>query len=228
MENGVAYLDNEEGRHATAALRFCIGDDIIVTDGKGAVYECTIAEADNVSGLVSATVRSTECREKPGCEIIMYIGLCDRDKFEDLAEQCSALGAKKIVPLICRYCQNPWWQQWDKHEIRLRKKIIAGVKQSHNPWLTQCEKPVPFTEALCQCTQSLVLCADANGVPLLSVSNQIQQAQEISCFIGPPGGFAEDELAALYKCGIGVSLSKNRLRTELAATVMCSSVKMYQ
>ncbi len=226
IEKDVAYLDNEEGRHAMAVLRFCAGDQIRVTDGKGSVYECTIAEKS--ADRVSVTVHNALIVKKPETEINMYVGLCDKDKFEDLTEQCSALGARKITPLICRYCQNPWWQQWDKHSARIRKKLIAGIKQSHNPWLTQCESPIGFAEALCLDEKSFLLFADADGTPLLALSNRIVQstAPAISCYIGPPGGFCDEEISSLQKFGIPVSLSAFRLRTELAAAVMCGTAAM--
>ena len=94
VEHGIAYLDNEESRHAMSVLRLSRGDAIQVTDGRGAVYGCRVQE--RTSSTLSAEIVSTNQVPKPRCSVHMFIGLCDRDKFEDLAENLSALGAGSL------------------------------------------------------------------------------------------------------------------------------------
>jgi 16S rRNA (uracil1498-N3)-methyltransferase len=225
VENGIAHLDGEECRHVTSVLRLTAGDTIQVTDGKGTIYECRIPV--RASGALSCEVVSTKQVPKPRPIVRMCIGMCDRDRFEECAENCAALGAGRIVPLVCRFGQKPWWEAWDKHAQRINRKLIAGIKQSHNPWLPALDRPTAFSDAVSAAGASLVLTADTSGGPFLGVVDKIQQAAAVSCFVGPPGGFSPEELDILRKAEAGfVSLSQNRLRTELVAAVLCGAVTM--
>jgi 16S rRNA (uracil1498-N3)-methyltransferase len=227
VENGFAYLDSEESRHASSALRLSLGDALAVTDGRGTVYDCTVQQG--VPGALSAKILSAKPVPRPRPSVSMFVGICDRDRFEELAENCAALGTDRIVPVICRFCQKPWWSAWDKHSQRIRKKLIAGIKQSHNPWLPLVTEPAAFGDAISQMEPSLVLAADAGGKQVLEIVDKIKQSHAVSCFVGPPGGFSPEELETLKKAGASlVSLSTNRLRTELAAVVLCNAVKLAQ
>jgi 16S rRNA (uracil1498-N3)-methyltransferase len=226
IENGVAYLDRDEARHAMSVLRFSPGDALRVTDGNGSVYECAIRPG----GLSDdgASVVSVAKAPKPRCEVRLFIGLCDRDKFEESAENCAALGAGRIAPLVCRFCQKPWWKEWDKHEGRIRKKLVSGITQSLNPWLPQLAKPATVPEALSESAASFIIAAEAGGEIVSKSENKVQQATSVSCFVGPPGGFSPEEIDALRNAGaVFVSLSANRLRTELAAALLCGMVRSF-
>jgi 16S rRNA (uracil1498-N3)-methyltransferase len=229
IEDGIAYLDNDEGRHAMSVFRLAAGDTMQVTDGKGALHECRIQA--RTPGALNCEIVSTKQVPKPRPVVRMCIGICDRDRFEECAENCAALGADRIVPLVCRFGQKPWWDAWDKHAQRINKKLIAGIKQSHNPWLPALDRPTAFADALSAAVStadaSVIMIADATGEPFLQLVDAIQKAATVSCFVGPPGGFSQEELDILKKANARfVSLSKNRLRTELAAAMLCGAVTM--
>jgi 16S rRNA (uracil1498-N3)-methyltransferase len=223
--NGIAYLDSEESRHATSVLRLSRGDAIQVTDGKGSVFECRARES--AKGELPCEIVSTKNVPRPQCPITLFVGIGDRDRFEELVENCAALGADEIIPLVCKFCQKPWWSAWEKHSQRIWKKLVAGIKQSRNPWLPLLIGPTVFEEALTQTGSPLIIAAEASGKKYLDILDRIKQASGVSCFVGPPGGFSPEELEGLKKAGaVFVSLSANRLRTELAAATLCSAVKM--
>jgi 16S rRNA (uracil1498-N3)-methyltransferase len=224
VENHVAYLDREESRHATSVLRLSSGDPIQITDGRGAVYECRIKPGS--SGALCAEIISTKQVPKPRCPVSIFVGMGYRERFEELAENCAALGADRIVPLVCRFCQKPWWSEWERHAQRINKKMVAGIKQSCNPWLPQCPEPTLFEDAVSKQEPSFVIAADASGSWCVDIFDKIKQSPAVSCFVGPPGGFSPQELDMLEKKGAAfVSLSANRLRTELAAVLLCGVIK---
>jgi len=225
IENDTVFLDIDESRHARSVLRFSAGETMFVGDGNGAVHECRIAAQS--SGLVSGSIASTKAFSKPACTINLFVGLCDRDKFEGMAEDLAALGAAMIVPMLCRYSQKPWWNEWDKHALRVHKKLVAGIKQSRNPWLPRCTSPMEFSDVFPQTESTFIIAAEARAGRFTDACDKIKLARAISCFIGPPGGFAPDELEKLKAAGaVFVSLSEYRLRTELAAVSLCSAIRM--
>jgi 16S rRNA (uracil1498-N3)-methyltransferase len=225
VADGTVYLDNEESRHAMSALRFSPGDPLVATDGSGSVYHCTII--NRTPEALAAAIDKIDSVPKPECPVRMCIGLPDKDVFLELIEDCSALGATEIIPVACRYSQKGWWHSWDNLVPRIRRKLIAGIKQSRNPWLPVCIEPQTVPEALAVCGDSFVIAADECGDNFAAVSGRMGPASALSCFVGPPGGFSPDELGAL-KSGAAafLSLSGNRLRTELASVVLCGAVML--
>jgi 16S rRNA (uracil1498-N3)-methyltransferase len=225
VDNGVALLDKEESRHVFSALRGAPGRTIRITDGSGTVYECRISHRSATGA--QALVEQTTVFPKPTPELRVCVGLPDKDEFEELSANLAALGASVIVPMTCDYCQKPWWQEWEKQEARLHHKMIAGIKQARSAWMPLLRRPQSFADTLAESEGCPVLAADQTGAPLLpGAGHDLQRTSIISCFVGPPGAFSPEEIRALKSVGAGfVSLSENRLRTELAALLLCGLVK---
>jgi 16S rRNA (uracil1498-N3)-methyltransferase len=195
-----------------------------VTDGKGRIFECRVARRIKDGAELSVEKQLTIERATP--EVRMCVGLCDKEEFGQLAQDLAALGAAAIVPVLCESCREPWWRAWEKHEARLCSKMVAGIKQARSAWLPLLARPTAFSEALSAGEGCPVLVADEKGAPLPLAAGAVQGASVVSCFVGPPGGFSPKESAALAsRKAFSVSLSGNRLRTELAAVVLCGFVR---
>jgi 16S rRNA (uracil1498-N3)-methyltransferase len=163
----------------------------------------------------------------------MFVGLPDREPFEEALPGLCALGAAEIVPLVCKYCQEQWWRPWEKRLERLRRKMIAGIKQAQNPWLPHLREPRPFSEALHELEgqstgKPFGIVADPGGAALAPLLRTAGPIDRIDCFIGPPGGFSPEELAHFSSWNIQrVTLSRFRLRTELAAIASCAQIMQH-
>jgi 16S rRNA (uracil1498-N3)-methyltransferase len=220
-------LDREESRHAVSVLRATEGDMLSVSDGKGSLYRCRIQTISS-EGCITEVVEKTAV-PAPRPQLQLFIGLPERDAFEWALEGLVPLGVGRISPLVCRYCQKPWWTgKWEKFAERFEKKAIAAMKQSLSAWLPTIDEPVPFAAAL-DTMQSPLLLADAEGGPLRSLPPQLTAHERLSGLIGPPGGFSPDEVEALRtKESTPVQLASNRLTTELAAVVMAAGIAQLQ
>jgi 16S rRNA (uracil1498-N3)-methyltransferase len=227
VENGAAFIDKEECRHAFSVLRSAPGGTLRITDGKGSIYECTVREQSS-DGTWFPVVKTISA-PAPKKNVSVYAGLPEKDTFGELCESLAALGAANIFPLECEYCQDQWWQAWEKHSGRFLKKMIAGVKQAKSAWLPHLSAPQPLEGALAAGRGALMLAADETGVPFTDVIDRIKNAANVSCFVGPPGGFSPKEIDQLKSAGlVFISISKNRLRTELAALVLCGMIMAIQ
>jgi 16S rRNA (uracil1498-N3)-methyltransferase len=225
VEDDRLHLDAAETRHATAALRRRRGDPFLAADGQGTVYECRVESIDkkHITGLVM------DRRHVPRhpCRLHVLAGVPERPAFEALIADLTALGVERITPLVCRHCQGTWWERGaggEQLSERLRKKMVAAMKQSLYPFLPRLDPPLPF-EHIGTALSGTVLAGDPDGVPVNEVLHLQRQEQCFSCIVGPPGGFAPDERASLKTLGAAeVRLSSTRLTTELAAVVLCSQV----
>jgi 16S rRNA (uracil1498-N3)-methyltransferase len=215
-------LDETETVHAVSVLRLKPGDALRLTDGNGVRAAGIYESAQRHSLRVRITERTAVERQVP--HLRLYVGLPDRDAFEALLPDATALGAERIVPVIAEHCRKPWWDGgWEKHLHRFRQKMIVALKQSDADFLPILEPPCTLVTALHQASGTLLV-ADQNGVPLNRLP-QFERGSTLCCFIGPPGGFSDEELRSFdaRPCS-RIRIAMARLRTELATTVLCALV----
>lgn len=215
-------LDEEEANHAFTVLRFTAGGIIAVTDGRGSLYSCVIEECTRRTCTARIVKKFYQPVPKPAMRF--FVGLPEKDAFEELLLGLVPLGVVTIIPLVCRYCQKKWWDKlWDKQQDRYLKKMIVAAKQSWNAWVPELKKPRPFSEAL-SFIEGCCIVADEKGSTFNTLSPG-SVPDTMSCFIGPPGGFSQEELSALkQRDSILIKLSGYRLRTELAAAILAGNI----
>jgi 16S rRNA (uracil1498-N3)-methyltransferase len=223
-----AFITKDEYRHACGVLRLSGDATLFGTDGRGNVYKCKLTAKSRETGEADII---DVCPQAPVFPPVhLYIGIPDREAFEEALTGLAALGAARIVPLICRYCQGKWWNSWGNRLERLRRKLISGIKQAHNPWLPDLLAPLPFDDAVQTVCQTSVDCsfrcvADVGGIAVARGLLGQNTVDHIACFIGPPGGFSPEELKRFPLEGFAfVKVAPYRLRTELAATVLCAEI----
>jgi 16S rRNA (uracil1498-N3)-methyltransferase len=207
-----------------------MGSDSAVnaTDGNGHVYKCKLAAEVRDGGEVE--ILETVMLPALSPAVHLYIGLPDRDAFEEALTGLAALGASRIVPVVCGYCQAPWWDSWDKRVERMQRKMIAGIKQAHNPWLPDLSAPLPFNDAVATAVggaggRGNRIVADPGGSGFETAFQGGAQVERIDCFVGPPGGFSPGEQERFSEGKFTfLKVAHYRLRTELAAIVACSAI----
>jgi 16S rRNA (uracil1498-N3)-methyltransferase len=220
---GRVVLDSNDSRHATKVLRLRPGERIRLTDGAGMVYDCRLQSLS--PHRTEAIIDSARHNPPAKPRLVLVVGLPERDGFETLLEQVTALGAADIVPAVCDFCQNPWWEtKWAAREERFRKKMIGAIKQALSPYLPALHAPANFSDAVGAYGDNAYV-ADEHGTPVLHAAPEFASRDTVVAFIGPPGGFSPRELDTLRARNAHmVSLSANRLRTELAATALSAII----
>ena len=218
-----AVFSEEERHHALSVLRKDPSGFIHATDGKGTIYTCLLRE-----GAAQAEVAALRIQPAFLPRVHAYIGIPERDAFEEAVTNLAALGIATITPMICHCCQKKWWETWEKHKERRHKKMVSGIKQSLGAWLPELTAPTEFDEAL-DTVRSFspkhCIVADADGMSPRSARDGLAAPMDTACFIGPPGGFSQNEKDGLKSSGfVFMKIAHTRLRTELAAVILCAQV----
>jgi 16S rRNA (uracil1498-N3)-methyltransferase len=216
VKDGILFFEERETRHAVSVLRVHMGDTISATDGKGEIFEAVVESFDR--NAMTARISSRRTLPAPVRRVNLCIGLCEKDSFESAAAFVTPLGAYAVTPIVCRRCQEKWWEKsWEKHCERITRIMITGTKQCLNARIPILNPPIAFEKAVSS-SKGLIIFGDATGNRLLELSSELSAAEDISCFTGPPGGFDEDEINRLKLSGArSFSLGSFRLRTEHAA-----------
>jgi len=226
IDGDIIRLDVSESNHAVSVLRVKTDQQIQVTDGNGAIYDCLCTDISKRQVSCKISGKTTVPKIMP--ELTLLVGIPDREHFETILENATALGVSRIVPLVTEHCRKPWWESWDKLCMRFTSKMIVSMKQCLYPYIPQLDKPTSLEEAIETCEKPLLV-ADQNGKTLRD--SDILPHKKLTCLIGPPGGLSADESAIIESYGqqnavpiLTVNIAPSRLRTELAATVLCSRI----
>lgn len=212
-------LSKEEAHHALRVIRLKEGDRVGVFDGKGSIYDCVISVLNKQVGELS--IDNIERAALPPSKLSMYIAPTKNiDRFEWFLEKATEIGVKEITPMISSHSERKK-VRYD----RLEKVLISAMKQSMNPFLPQLNPIIHFDEALQLNSGSdrfISHCEDRKKEKLF---DELNYHNATSIMIGPEGDFSSTEIDKAESMGwIGVSMGKQRLRTETAGVL---AVHMY-
>ena len=210
-------LPEEEAGHCLRVLRLGVGEEIMLTDGKGCFYRAVISAATQKRCVVKV-VEKTE--QEPFWKGHLHLALAptkNMDRMEWLAEKATEIGFDELTFLNCRFSER----KVIKTE-RVEKIVVSAVKQSLKARLPQLNEMTDFNKFITQPFpgQKFIAHCYEGEKPLLK--DMVHPGEDALVLIGPEGDFSEEEVRKATENGfIPISLGKSRLRTETAALVAC-------
>jgi len=210
-------LSGDEHRHLAHALR-CSPDDVVfVTNGRGLILECRVAEVTRTTTV--AEVVSVVEDKPPAHELVLALGTIKKDRFEQAFEQCIELGITRCVPF--RSSKTNIKPYPSDFMVRLHKIAVAAVKQSFRSYLPQVVETVPF-DTIVSAAQKF----DRTLVGHWAAPPPRKWGKESTLIVvGPEGGLTESELEALTDAGAETAgVSPHRLRSETAAVALVGAM----
>ncbi|MEI8249084.1 MAG: RsmE family RNA methyltransferase [Candidatus Taylorbacteria bacterium] len=203
-------------------FRLKSGDSVIVFDGSGSDFECTISDMNKKS--ISLNVVSTEKSHfMPTREVVLYSAIVKKDTFEWIVEKATELGVTTIIPVIANRSEKKALNM-----ERLNKIAVEASEQSGRGDVPKIGEIMTLKDVI-KSRQGLPLAemiAFDIDAPLLP---RVGLGRNVSCglFIGPEGGWSSDEVALFHTNNIPVkSLGSQVLRAETAVIVALSLVML--
>ena len=210
-------LSEEESAHCVRVLRYSVGDDILITDGRGTTYTARITNPHPKH--CDFEIISREKQEKHHA-FHLHIAIAPTKNIERMEwaiEKCVEIGVDEITPLLCRFSERK-----QLRTDRLEKIILSAAKQSLTPYLPVLHELTPYDEFIRRQNQGQRFIAHCYKEDKRVLKNEIEQGRAVLVLIGPEGDFSEQEIRDALALGfIPVSLGNSRLRTETAAVVAC-------
>lgn len=192
-------------------LRLGTGDSVILCDGRGTEAEAVIHSMDKKEAVLSVTSTDTPRRE-PQTQTTLYAALLRRENFELVAQKATELGISRIVPILTTRTVKTGFNR-----VRLEKIITEACEQSGRTTLPVLSEPLAFPDALADCTPEASALLDLTGEDIGSAT---LPKNIHACFIGPEGGFTEEEVSAARAHGLTIAkLGALTLRGETAGIV---------
>lgn len=214
----VVALDGDEGRHAVVVRRLRVGEQLVLTDGAGTSATVEITEISKTGLLGRVLAREAQPRLAPRITVVQAIAKGERGELA--VELLTEVGVDRVVPWAAARSVAVWrGDRAAKPLARWRSTAVAAAKQSRRAWFPEVAGPVDLAGAIAEVAASdvgLVLHEEA-GVPLSAVP--VEAAQRVALVVGPEGGIAPEELAALLSAGPhvhAVRLGPTVMRTSTA------------
>ena len=224
ISNNIATITGSEHHHLRHVLRTKSGETVRIIDGRGGVYTAQILETHGDRISSEARILSHESHTIVSPKLTLFQGLPKNDKMELILQKTTELGVTQIVPLHSEYAlQKPSQNRYE----RWHRVLISATKQSERAWLPELCDAREFQTSLTQLDKfslCLLLSPHRNhGLHIQhikTVLREIPRPDTIALFVGPEGGFSDQEVTRAIESGcIHVTLGDSILRTETAAIV---------
>lgn len=213
-------LSKTESNHIIRVLRKQIGDELIITNGKGYVFTGEIIDP-SVHGCKIAMKDEEKTIQKMHSLHLAVAPTKNTDRYEWFLEKATEIGVDEITPIICDHSERKVLKTQ-----RLEKIVQSAMKQSLRSVLPALNDPIPFEEFMKKdFTPWFKYIAHCQEGEKQELKRRVTADKDILILIGPEGDFADSEIDLALNSGfMPVSLGEYRLRTETAAVLACATV----
>ena len=204
-------LPDGEAHHVLKVLRGRSGDQVEVVDTVGRLFMAELrggGEAIVLAELAAPDV--TDAR------VTLFQAVPKGGRMDLVVEKATEVGATSIVPLLTeRGVVNPR----EGKVNRWRRVAEAAARQSLRLGVPEVSEPVPFADAVARAGGTGVLLHNGPDIPPV----ETVVGSPAGLFVGPEGGWSEDELRIAGEAGIvSGGLGPYRLRSETAGIVVAA------
>ena len=217
----LAVVDGDEGFHAANVRRIRSGEELDLGDGDGTVAHCVVEDVGK--GRLTALVldRRTLPVALPAVTVVQALPKSDRSELA--IELATEAGADAFVGWQASRCVARWESsaKVDKGLRRWDAVARSAARQSRRPYIPSINGVVSTAELVHRVRDggATALVLHESAIAKLT-ELPMAQADSLLLIIGPEGGIADDEIAALSDAGAtAVRLGPTVLRTSTAAAV---------
>lgn len=219
--NSLVFLDKDESKHCVKSLRKKMNDTILITNGKGKVFEAKLVNEDVNKCMVEISKEVNSPFLKKYNLHIAISPLKNPDRFEWFVEKAVEIGVDSIIPIICEHTEKSGIKM-----DRLKRIAVSAMKQSLKVNLPEISNPIKISEFLngdFNSSQNFIAWCETSKEKLLF--EVLAKTQDVVLLIGPEGDFTKTEVdLAIQKGFLPVSLGNSRFRTETAGVLACHTV----
>lgn len=227
IEAKKVIITGDDVNHIGHVLRMKQGEEIAVSNGiDSKEYRCAINKISDTDVICDLLFIKEDGLELP-CEVTIFQGLPKADKMELIIQKNVELGAVRIVPVTTKRCIMKLDDKKAASKVQRWNGISeAAAKQSKRRIIPEVTMPMTWKQAIAFAKDMDVKLIPYELSEGMAKTREyiegIKEGQKVAVFIGPEGGFSEDEINDAMAAGIvPITLGKRILRTETAGfTVM--------
>jgi 16S rRNA (uracil1498-N3)-methyltransferase len=217
-----ATLAGPEGHHAAAVQRLRVGEELLLSDGRGGTATATVAGVGR--SMLELRVGGRRYEQPPDPRLVVVQGIAKADRAELAVQAMTEVGVDEVVPWAASRSVVRWrgdrghraWQRW---VLTARE----AAKQARRGWLPAVAEPADTDEVVARIgAAAAAFVLDVFGGAALSRA-ELPATGEVLLVVGPEGGVAPAEQAAFEAAGaLPVRLGRTVLRTSTAGVAALS------
>lgn len=200
QEQREIVITGTDYHHMKQVLRMKIGEELTISACDGKVeYAGEVKEYLEDQALITICYVQENQVELP-CKVYLFQGLPKSDKMEWIIQKAVELGAYEVIPVATKRSIVKLDPKKAKAKVQRWQTIAtAAAKQSKRGVIPVVGEVISFAKAIERAKQM-----DVKLIPYeLATDNcvtrecmeAIQSGESIGIFIGPEGGFSEEEIA---------------------------------
>jgi len=226
LKNGkFVYVFGETAHYILDVLRLKKRQFFTGFDGSGKEYKIEIVEI--VKNKIKCEIIEEKKVFSPETEFSLALFQCipKGNKMDFVVRGAAQLGVKKIVPVISkRVVVKISDEKVERKILRWRKIATESSKVSGRNFVPEIGLPVRFEEAVREEKDyGIIFWEGEREFSLKEVLKKFAEkvrGAKINAFVGPEGGFDEEEIKIAKENGFySVSLGKRILKVETASTI---------
>jgi len=222
-------LDKSQGHYLRNVLRLKPGDGVLVFNGKDGEWQASLADGKRMALALQEQARP----QTEPLDLHYLFAPLKHERLDYMVQKAVEMGVSRLQPVLTQHTQVK-----RINLERMRANAIEAAEQCGVLSIPEIAEPTSFARAIAarKADRLLVFCdeaanvkdpvavlADARQAPSamlpLTMSSAGGGAQPLALLIGPEGGFADDERAALLKLTnvVRLALGPRILRADTAA-----------
>jgi len=239
LDGKTLYIDGEDVKHISKVLRYGQGDEIEVCDSNGHEYICRIESIDKTR-IDLSIVDEVDINRESRIRVSLYQGVPKSTKMDIILQKLTEAGVDEIVLVNTkRSVVNIKGDKADKKFDRWERIIYEAAKQSKRGLIPKLRGILSFKEALEDMGKNDINICPYEVEKSLGIKEALQTGQvkkilenkdevRVGIFIGPEGGFAEEENEMVKAAGIAsVTMGPRIFRTE-TASIVATAITLYE
>ena len=218
-------LGKPQAHYLCNVLRLKAGDSVLVFNGRDGEWRATLGG----NGKRTTLALGEQTRPQTAAPDLHYLfAPLKHERLDYMVQKAVEMGVSRLQPVLTRHAQA----SRIKLE-RMRANAIEAAEQCGIISLPEVGEPLSLERALAaRAPERLLVFCDEHAevkdpVAALQAARQPGRAPPLAVLIGPEGGFAEDERAALLKLPnvLRLSLGPRILRADTAAVAALALVQ---
>jgi len=208
-------LDERNLHHLANVLRVRQGDACILFNGDGYEYQATLLDVSRQQ-IIAGITKSSHNPEEPQRKITLVQAIAKGERMDWIMQKATELGVHAIQPLMTlRTTVQLSGHRLQKRLTHWQTIAIGACEQCGRTTLPKVHQPLNLKQiSLTNSQVGIVLHPNTN----VSLQQAANNNNELALFIGPEGGFDQQEVSWLNNAGnVAATLGTRILRTETAA-----------
>ena len=230
LEQNTCVIEGEDVKHISRVLRCRENDKLEVCDMDNNEYICEIKEI-NKDNILLDIIEKVNIKRESNLKVKLYQGMPKGTKMELILQKLTEIGVDEIVLVQTKRSVTKIDNKKEDKKIERWERIIyEAAKQSKRAKIPKLTGVLTFKEALADMQDNDLNICPYENERTISIKEAIKDssANTIGIFVGPEGGFEEEEIEKIQEIdGKVVSLGPRILRTE-TASVVASSIVLYE